>query len=245
MASIPSPSVEPRIEVRRIHPSSQLQRCHSLMFSCIASAEHPASKLHFLHGFAAGQEAANWPSARVSLINAPGSNPNYGRKARILRALVVHQTCFNPGMSIQREMARKFRTRKQTSLNTTAAKHYEFRNGPAQTQAPPGQYVCRARNGTPYKPDLLLLAGTALNTVVPTSTQKPIDASEGDRLYTRINKQQQNARFAKKCFLASRQKPELSQPIHLSPAADPHRIEPRGKTGSDPCTRMNQYHRPR
>src|SRR5262249_7198995 len=158
----------------------------------------------------------------------PGSNPNYGRKARILGALVVHQTCFNPGVSIKRGTTRKFRTHKQTGLNTTAAKHYEFRNGPAQTQAPPGKYIRRARNGTPYKPDLLLLANTAVNTIVPTSTQKPIDASEGDRLYTRINKQKQNAGFAKKCFLASRYKPELSQSTHLSPAADPHRIELRG-----------------
>jgi hypothetical protein len=36
-------------------------------------------------------------------------------------------------MSIKRGMARKFYTRKQNSLNTAAAKHYEFRNGSAQT----------------------------------------------------------------------------------------------------------------
>ena len=81
----------------------------------------------------------------------------------------------------------------------------------------------------------------APSTVVPTSTQKPVDVSEGDRLYTRIRKQQQNAGFAKKFLLASGQRPELSQPTHLSPATDPRRAEPRERIGSDPRTRINQY----
>ena len=99
-------------------------------------------------------------------------------------------------------MARKSHARKHNRRNTTAAKHYELRNGPAQTQALPGQYIRRTRNGTLYKPDLLLVVNTALNTVVPMSTQKPVDVFEGDRLYTGIRKQQQNAGFAKKCFFS-------------------------------------------
>src|SRR5215467_14961525 len=133
-------------------------------------------------------------------------------------------------MSIKHGMPRKFRTRKQNSVNTTTAKHYKFRNGPAQTHALPGQCIRSARNGTPHKPDLLLFASMAFNIIAPTSTQKPVDASEGDRLYTGIRKQQQNAGFAKKRFLASRHKPKLSQPTHLSPAANPRQKEPRGKT---------------
>jgi hypothetical protein len=69
-----------------------------------------------------------------SAINGSCSNPYHGRKARIGRALIVHRrTRVDPRMSIKRGMARKFYTRKQNSLNTAAAKHYEFRNGSAQT----------------------------------------------------------------------------------------------------------------
>jgi hypothetical protein len=92
-------------------------------------------------------------------------------------------------MSIKQGMARKFRTCKQNRMNTTAAKHYEFHNGPAQTQAPPWQYIRRAGNGTPYKPDLLLVAKTG-PTIVPPSAQKPVEVSEGDRLNAHIGKQQ-------------------------------------------------------
>jgi hypothetical protein len=90
-------------------------------------------------------------------------------------------------MSIKRRMAGKFRTRKQNSLNATTAKHYEFHNGPAQTQALPRRKIRCARNGTAYEPDLLLVKIGA--TIVPTSTQKPLKVSEGDRLNAHIGKQ--------------------------------------------------------
>src|SRR5215475_11372493 len=139
-------------------------------------------------------------------------------------------------------MARKSHTCKQGCTNATAAKHDELRNGPAQTQAFPGQYIRCARNGTVYKPDLLLLVNTTLTTAIPMAAQKSVYVFEGDRFYTRIGKQQKNASFAKEFFLGSCQRPELSQPVHLPPAADRHRAEPRGRIVSDLCKRRNQHH---
>ena len=55
-----------------------------------------------------------------------------------------------------------------------AAKHYEFRNRAAQTQALPGQYIRRTRNGASYKPELPFAANEDLNSVSPVRAQKPI-----------------------------------------------------------------------
>ena len=40
------------------------------------------------------------------------------------------------------------------------------------------------------KPDLLFMVNIGLNTVIPTSTQEPIDVSEGDYLYARVRGEQ-------------------------------------------------------
>jgi hypothetical protein len=76
-------------------------------------------------------------------------------------------------------MVRKSHASEHDRRNTMAAKHYEFRNRAAQTQALPGQYICCTRNGTLYKPEVPFAAND-LNSVIPMRAQKPIQLLESD-----------------------------------------------------------------
>src|SRR5262249_20757817 len=96
-------------------------------------------------------------------------------------------------------------------------------------------------NGMMYKPNLFLLVNRARNTTLTTSTQKPLDVSEGDRPYRCIRKRQQNACFAKRFLLAPGQMPEFTQAAHLSPAIIPPRPAPQERTWSAPRRSTDRY----